>query len=121
MRRVLTIAFLLFTCLIFVCCESKREAILKYETERLEQREHLENQLKEARHERVIEMRITRRGRYEIVHDQQLAEKIFLLDSMDGRVWIIVEDKETKELVWQEVNVENRDTLSIEELFKNDK
>jgi len=30
-------------------------------------------------------------------------------------------DKETKELLWQEVNVENRDSLNIEEFFKNDK
>ena len=121
MRRILIIVFLLFTCFIFVCCESKREAILKYETERLEQRERLENKLKENRRERVIEMRTTRRGRYEIIHDQQFAKKIFLLDTMDGRVWIIVEDKETKELFWQEINVENRDIVGLEEPLKNDK
>ncbi|MQY61382.1 hypothetical protein GH153_06065 [bacterium] len=118
MRKIIIIVFLLFMFFVSVCCESKREAVLRYETERLEDRSRLENQMKEARYQRVLEMRITRQGRYEIFQNQQFAKNTFLLDTMDGRVWIIVEDKETKELVWQEINVENRDTLSLEEFFK---
>ena len=121
MRKIIIIVFLLFTAFAFVCCESKREAIIKYETKRLEERQHLESQLKENRRERVMEMRTTRPGRYEIFQDQQFVKKIFLLDTMDGRVWIIVEDKETKELLWEEINVENRDIFGLEEPLKNDK
>ena len=118
MRRVLTIAFLLFMCLIFVCCESKTKARMRYEAE---QQKRFEKQNKELRQWNFISMRKSRPGRYEIFQNQQFAKKIFLLDTMDGRVWTMVEGRETKELLWQEINVENRDTLSIEELFKNDK
>ena len=116
MRRVLTIAFLLFMCLIFVCCESKTKARMRYEAE---QQKISEKASKEGRQFHFMRMRTSQTGRYEIFQHQQ--KNIFLLDNMDGRVWIMVEDKETKELVWQEIDVENREILSIEELFKNDK
>ncbi|MQY60982.1 hypothetical protein GH153_03990 [bacterium] len=89
---------------------------MRYEAE--QQKIH-EKQNKESRQYHFVRMRTSQIGRYEIFQHQQ--KNIFLLDTMDGRVWIIAEDKETKELLWQEINVENRDTVSLEELFKNDK
>jgi len=121
MRRVLIIIFLLFTCFAFVCCESKKEARMRYEAEEQKRDERLEKRNKEGRQWNFMRMRKSQIGRYEIFQQRQFAKNTFLLDTMDGRVWIIVEDKETKELLWQEVNVENRDSLNIEEFFKNDK
>jgi len=121
MRRILIILFLLFTAFAFVCCESKKEARMRREIEEQKRYERYEKQNKESRQGNFVRMRKSQTGRYEIFQHQQFAKNTFLLDTMDGRVWIIVEDKETKELLWQELNVENRDTLSVEELFKNDK
>ena len=118
MRRILVIVFLLFTCFVFVCCESKTKARMRYEAE---QQRVSEKASKEGRQFHFMHMRTSQIGRYEIFQHQQFVKNTFLLDTMDGRVWIIVEDKETKELVWQEVNVENRDIPNIEELFKNEK
>ena len=94
---------------------------MRYEVEQQSRDKHFEERRKEDNQWRHIHMRTSTPGRYEIFQHQQFAKNTFLLDTIDGRVWIIVEDKETKELLWQEINVENRDTLSIEELFKNDK
>jgi len=47
-----------------------------------------------------------------------IPKQIFLFDTMDGRVWILVEDQETKKLWWAELDVENRDMISTEELLK---
>ena len=116
MRRILIIIFLLFTCFISVCCESKTKARMRYEAE--QQKIH-EKASKEGRQFLFMRMRTSQIGRYEIFQDQQ--KNTFLLDNMDGRIWIIVEDKETKELVWQELNVENREILNIEEFFKDEK
>jgi len=118
MRRIPIIAFLLFMFVVFVCCESKKEARLRHEAEEQKRDERFEKQSKESRQWQYINMRTSRPGRYEIFQHQQFAKNTFLLDTMDGRIWIIVEDKETKELLWQEVNVENRDILNIEEFFK---
>ena len=117
MRRIIIIIFLLFMAFVFVCCESKKEARMRYETELLQKQ--WQEQSEKDRQRQVIYTRTSSPGRYKIFQHQQIAKKTFLLDTMDGRVWIIVEDKETKELVWQEINVENRDTQSLEELFKN--
>jgi len=119
MRRILIIVFLLFTVFAFVCCESKREVRMRHETELLQKQ--WQERSEKDRQRQVIYTRTSTPGRYEIFQHQQLAKNTFLLDTMDGRVWIIVEDKETKELVWQEINVENRDTRGLEELFKNEK
>ena len=121
MRRILIIIFLLFTCFAFVCCESKKERYLRHEAEQQRRDERFEKINKENRQRQIIDMRTTRAGRYEIFQHQQFAKNTFLLDTMDGRIWIIVEDKETKELLWQEIKVENRDIPNIEELFKNEK
>jgi len=116
MRRILIIVFLFFMFFVSVCCESKKEARMRYEAE--QQKIH-EKQNKESRQYHFVRMRTSQIGRYEIFQHQQ--KNIFLLDTMDGRVWIIAEDKETKELVWQEINVENREILNIEEFLKDDK
>ncbi len=116
MRRIIIIVFLSFVFFVSVCCESKKEVRMRHETELLQKQ--WQERSEKDRQRQVIYTRTSKPGRYEIFQDQ-LANKTFLLDTMDGRVWIIVEDKETKELVWQEVNVENRDTQSLEELFKN--
>ena len=121
MRRILIIVFLFFMFFVSVCCESKKEARMRYEVEQQSRDKHFEERRKEDNQWRHIHMRTSTPGRYEIFQHQQFAKNTFLLDTIDGRVWIIAEDKETKELVWQEINVENRDALSIEELFKNDK
>jgi len=94
---------------------------MRYEAEEQKRDERLEKRNKEGRQWNFMRMRKSQIGRYEIFQQRQFAKNTFLLDTMDGRVWIIVEDKETKELLWQEVNVENRDSLNIEEFFKNDK
>ena len=121
MRRIIIIVFLLFMFFVFVCCESKKEAMMRHETEQQRRDERLEKQSKEHRQWQFVSMRTSRPGRYEIFQNQQFAKNTFLLDTMEGRVWIIVEDKETKELFWQELNVENREILSIEEFFRDDK
>ncbi|MBA7666759.1 hypothetical protein ES703_74840 [subsurface metagenome] len=113
MRRIIIIAFLFFMFFVSVCCESKTKARMRYEAE--QQKIH-EKATKEGRQFHFMRMRTSTPGRYEIFQHQQ--KNVFLLDNMDGRVWIIVEDKETKELVWQEVNVENREILNIEEFIK---
>ena len=118
MRRTPIIAFLLFMFFVSICCESKTKARMRHEAE---QQKRFEKQNKESRQWNFVRMRKSQTGRYEIFQHQQFAKNTFLLDTMDGRVWIIVEDKETKELVWQEINVENRDIPNIEELFKNEK
>jgi len=118
MRRTPIIAFLLFMFFVSICCESKTKVRMRYEAE---QQKRFEKQNKENRQWNFVRMRKSQTGRYEIFQHQQFAKNTFLLDTMDGRVWIIVEDKETKELVWQEINVENRDIPNIEELFKNEK
>ena len=121
MRRTPIIAFLLFMFFVFVCCESKKERYLRHEAEQQRRDERFEKINKENRQRQIIDMRTTRAGRYEIFQHQQFAKNTFLLDTMDGRIWIIVEDKETKKLLRQEINVENRDIPNIEELFKNEK
>jgi len=121
MRRILIIVFLLFTVFAFVCCESKKEAMMRREAEEQKRDERYEKRGKESRQWQFVRMRKSQPGRYKIFQHQQFAKNTFLLDTMDGRVWIIVEDKETKELLWQELNIENRDTMSVEDLFKNDK
>ena len=57
MRRVLIIIFLLFMCLIFVCCESKTKARMRYEPE---QQKRFEKQNKELRQWNFISMRKSR-------------------------------------------------------------
>jgi len=118
MRRIIIIAFLLFMFFVSVCCESRKEARMRYEAE---QQKRFEKQNKESRQWNFVRMRKSQTGRYEIFQHQQFVKNTFLLDTMDGRVWIVVEDKETKELLWQELNVENRELLSIEEFLKDDK
>jgi len=119
MKRIIIIAFLLFMFVVFVCCESKKEARMRHELEEQKRYERYEKQNKESRQWNFVRMRKSQTGRYEIFQNKQFAKNTFLLDTIDGRVWIIVEDKETKELLWQEINVENRDTLNLEELFKS--
>ncbi len=104
MRRTPIIAFLLFMCLTFICCESKKEARVRHEAE---QQKISEKAMEEGRQFHFMRMRTSQIGRYKIFQDQR--KNVFLLDNMDGRVWIKVEDKETKELLWKEINVENRD------------
>ncbi len=116
MRRIIIIVFLFFMFFVSVCCESKTKARMRYEAE---QQKISEKASKEARQFHFMRMRTSQIARYEIFQHQQ--KNIFLLDNMDGRVWIMVEDKETKELVWQEVDVENREILSIEEFLKDEK
>ena len=116
MRRILIIVFLLFMFFVSICCESKTKARMRHEAE---QQKISEKASKEGRQFHFTRMRTSQIGRYEIFQHQQ--KNIFLLDNMDGRIWIMVEDKETKELLWQEINVENRDIPNIEELFKNEK
>ena len=121
MRRIPIILFLFFMFFVSVCCNwVKQEAQHKrFMADQEEGRKYFD-QLRDKQHQQdFIHTRKSTAGRYEIFQDQQLAKNIFLLDTMDGRIWIIVEDKETKELVWQEINVENRDTFALEELFKN--
>lgn len=86
-----------------------------------EQQKISEKASEEGRQFHFMRMRTSQIGRYEIFQHQQFVKNTFLLDTMDGRVWIVVEDKETKELLWQELNVENRELLSIEEFLKDDK
>jgi len=117
MRRIIIIIFLLFMAFVFVCCESKKEARMRYETELLQKQ--WQERSEKDRQRQVIYTRTSSPDRYQIFQNNQGAKNTFLLDTMDGRVWIIVEDKETKELFWQEINIENRDTLSLEELFKS--
>lgn len=94
---------------------ARREAEEQKRYERYEKRD------KESRQWNFTRMRKSQPGRYEIFQHRQFVKNTFLLDTIDGRVWIIIEDKETKGLLWQEINVENREILSIEEFFKDDK
>ena len=121
MRRIVIIVFLFFMVFVFVCCESKKEAMARREAEEQKRYERYEKRDKESRQWNFTRMRKSQPGRYEIFQHRQFVKNTFLLDTIDGRVWIIIEDKETKGLLWQEINVENREILSIEEFFKDDK
>ena len=45
-------------------------------------------------------------GRYKIFQHSQVVKNTFLLDTMGGKVWMLVEDPETKALFWQKLYVE---------------
>ena len=115
MRRIITVVFLLFMFFVSVCCESKKEAVMKHEAEQQKGDERFEKQREEDRQRYFMDKRKSTAGRYKIFQHQQFAKNTFLLDTMDGRVWILVEDKETKELSWEELDVEN-----LEPYTKND-
>ena len=106
MRRIPIILFLLFMFFAFVCCESRKEA-MTHEIEQQKRAERLRKQNAEDRQRHFMYTRTSTAGRYEIFQRQQFAKNTFLLDAMDGRVWVLVEDQETKELSWEELAVEN--------------
>jgi hypothetical protein len=45
-------------------------------------------------------------GRYQISQHSQFIKNTFLLDTVEGKVWILTENPETKRLLWQKVDVE---------------
>jgi len=119
MRRIIIILFLFFMFFVSICCESKQEARhARFETEQQKRAEYLHKLRKEENQQRFIHTRTSKVGRYEIFQDQQFAKNTFLFDTMDGRIWILTQDQETKKLWWAELHVENRDTINTEELLK---
>jgi len=119
MKRLLVVLFLSFMFFVFVCCESKKEAMARREVEQQKRDERFEKQNEENRQRQFMYMRTSRPGRYEIFQHQQFAKNIFLLDTMDGRVWILTQDQETKKLWWEELAVENRGTINVKESLEN--
>ena len=112
MKKFMIIAILPFIILVFICTGTNEQQKPK-EKELLTFLENLKSQ--------DIDIKLTGIGRYQVFQHSQFVKNTFLLDTLKGRFWIIVEDTKTKKLWWQELNVENRDTFSTEELFKNDK
>ncbi|MBA7674051.1 hypothetical protein ES703_82258 [subsurface metagenome] len=113
MKRITTIVFLLFMFLVSVCCESKKEAMMRHEIDQQKRDERFERRNEENRQWQFTYMRTAKAGRYEIFQHQQFARNTFLLDTMDGRVWVLTQDSDTKKLWWEEIGVENRDTVNV--------
>lgn len=105
--RVIIIVSLLFMLIVSVCCDSIKEArMLEIEQQKGVERRH--KLRKEESQQLFMYSRTSKVGRYEIFQDQQLAKNTFLFDTMDGRIWILTQDQETKKLCWIELDVENR-------------
>ena len=114
MRKIIIILFLFFMFFVSICCESKQEARhARFETEQQKRAEYLHKLRKEENQQRFIHTRTSKVGRYEIFQDQQFAKNTFLFDTMDGRIWILTQEQETKELRWEEIDVKNRDTINV--------
>ncbi len=98
MRKIMTTTLLSLMFLTFVCCEKSRvkrpEAYPINEQMEHEEISRLRRQIESAWMQKV--------GRYEILETPQSAN-IFLLDTLDGRSWILVRDPETKKLWWQKI------------------
>ena len=98
MRKIMTTTLLSLMFLTFICCEKSR--VKKPEAYQInEQMEHeeisrLRRQIESAWMQKV--------GRYEILETPQSAN-IFLLDTLDGKSWILVRDPEKKKLWWQKI------------------
>lgn len=97
MRKSTAITILSLVFLTFVCCEKsrvKRPEAYQINQKTQEHINHLKRQIESAWMQKV--------GRYEILEIPQSAN-IFLLDTLDGRSWILVSDPETKKLCWQKI------------------
>jgi len=105
--RIIIIASLLFMFFLSVCCDSIKEA-RTHEIEQQKGAERLHKLRKEESQQLFMYSRTSKVGRYEIFHDLQFTKNTFLLDTMDGRIWILTQNQETKKLWWAELDVENR-------------
>ena len=120
--RIIVIVFLLFMLIVSICCNWTKKEVRR-KSFMAEQQESTELHYKLRKKENWQRFMYTKRstvGRYEIFQDlhPQFAKNTFLLDTMDGRIWILNRDQETEKLWWRELDVENRDTISTEEFLK---
>jgi len=53
-----------------------------------------------------IDVALKGTGRYQIYQHSQFARDTFLLDTVEGRVWQLVKDAKTGEILWQKLHVE---------------
>jgi len=120
--RVIIIVSLLFMLIVSICCKPTQEA--QHETFDMEQQrraEYLQRVREEENQQRFNHTRNSTAGRYEIFQHQQFQKNnTFLLDTMDGRVWMLIEDQETKKLWWTELHVENRGPYTKYDYYKSE-